>query len=259
MPEGHVYLIGAGPGDPDLLTVKAMKALSISDIVMYDRLVSNDILNLLRNKELIPVGKEHGKNPEIAQNEINWMMLDYALRGYTVARLKCGDPMIFGRGGEEAAFLVSHGISVEIVPGLTSAISLAEMVGVPLTHRGISSSLTIISGHRAGNNDYDWRSIVNLGGTLVILMSADTIGRVSNSLIDAGMPGDMPVCMVINGSTPMQRVLFCRLSECEMVQRELNGPTTIIIGKVVDMAEKVQNITNPGEVYGIHSTDAQYR
>jgi len=207
---------------------------------------------------MIPVGKAHGEDPEEAQRSLNSMMLDYALRGLTVARLKCGDPMIFGRGGEEAAFLASHGVQVEIVPGITSAISLGEIAGIPLTHRGVSSSLTIISGHRAGDQEYDWESIVKLGGTLVILMGAGTIGKISRSLIDAGMPQDMPVCMVINGSTAMQRVIFCRLCECDDVQGELNGPTTIIIGRVVELAKHTL-LSGSGDPYGIHSSDAQYR
>jgi uroporphyrinogen III methyltransferase/synthase len=233
--KGMVYLIGAGPGDPELLTLKAARILKTADVVLYDRLVDNSILTFASESSLkMCVGKEHGENPNEKQVEINDLMVEFAERGKIVARLKSGDPFVFGRGGEEVDFLVEHGIEVVVIPGLTSAISLPELVGIPVTHRDYSSSITIVSGHRKSGEDTDWNTLAKLNGTIIVLMGMDSIGKISASLMSSGMSRDMPVCIIQNGSRKTERTVLGTLENISRVAVEggFSSPALIIIGRV---------------------------
>lgn len=239
---GMVYLIGAGPGDPELLTLKAARILKTADVILYDRLVDESILAFASESSMrICVGKDHGENPNAKQVEINGLMLEFAERGKIVARLKSGDPFVFGRGGEEVDFLVEHGIEVVVIPGLTSAISLPELVGIPVTHRDYSSSITIVSGHRKDGEDTDWKTMAKLNGTIIVLMGMDAIGKITASLMSSGMSRDMPVCIIQNGSRKTQRTVLGTLENISQVAAEggFSSPALIIIGRV---ASKLVNL-----------------
>ena len=233
--KGMVYLIGAGPGDPELLTLKAARILKTADVVLYDRLVDDNILAFASESSLkMCVGKDHGENPNEKQVEINDLMVEFAERGKIVARLKSGDPFVFGRGGEEVDFLVELGIEVVVIPGLTSAISLPELVGIPVTHRDYSSSITIVSGHRKSGEDTDWNTLAKLNGTIIVLMGMDSIGKISASLMSSGMSRDMPVCIIQNGSRKTERTVLGTLENISRVAVEggFSSPALIIIGRV---------------------------
>ncbi|MGC8515820.1 MAG: uroporphyrinogen-III C-methyltransferase [Thermoplasmata archaeon] len=244
---GMVYLIGAGPGDPELLTLKAARILKTADVVLYDRLVEDSLLAFASENSLkICVGKDHGENPNLKQVDINEQMLDFAERGKIVARLKSGDPFVFGRGGEEVDFLVEHGIEVVVIPGLTSAISLPELVGIPVTHRDYSSSITIVSGHRKSGEDTDWKTLAKLDGTIIVLMGMDAIGKITASLMTAGMSRDMPVCIIQNGSRKTERTVLGTLENISQAALEggFSSPALIIIGRVAS------KLINPNASHG---------
>jgi len=235
---GKVFIVGAGPGNPEYLTVKALKLLSTCDVLLYDRLVDQEIVNLSPPScERICVGTEHGREPSSKQEFINSLMLDRYLKGMTVVRLKSGDPFIFGRGGEEIEFLRRNNVQYEVVPGLTSAIAVATAAGIPLTHRDHSSSVMIISGHRkSSGSENNWEGISKFDGTLVILMGVGTSSEIASSLINNGMDPSTGVTIIENGTKPEQRVFSCLLRELPEVVREFNikPPSVIIVGKVIN-------------------------
>ncbi|MGC8645141.1 MAG: uroporphyrinogen-III C-methyltransferase [Thermoplasmata archaeon] len=236
--QGKVYLVGAGPGNPEYLTVRAMKLIRRCDVLLYDRLVDLEIVNLSSAScERICVGTDHGAEPSVKQDRINELMLDCYVRGMTVVRLKSGDPFIFGRGGEEVEFLRRNSVQYEIVPGLTSAISVATAAGIPLTHREHSSSVLIISGHRKGSGiQNDWSRIAKFDGTIVILMGVGTSSEIASGLIENGMDPLTGVAVIENGTKPEQRVFSCFLRELPRMMQEfkIRAPSVIVIGRVIN-------------------------
>ena len=238
---GKVTLVGAGPGDPGLLTRKGLEALQKAEVVVYDRLVSPAILALMPEKaEHIDVGKQAARHP-VPQDQINQILLDKAMEGKNVVRLKGGDPFLFGRGGEELELLAQHGVSFEEVPGITSAISAPAYGGIPVTHRDCCSSLHIVTGHqRAGKElDIDFEALVRTRGTLVFLMGVSALPQICKGLLDAGMEPDMPAAVVERGTTPAQRSISATLGTLPAVAEEaqVESPAVIVVGKVCALAE----------------------
>ncbi len=234
---GTVYLIGAGPGDPDLLTLKAARVLGLCDVVLYDRLVGPDILRLARpDAELIFVGKHEGEQ-EPAQERIFSLILDRALSGKMVARLKGGDPLVFGRGAEEWARALEHGIPVELIPGVTSAISVPGLAGIPLTHREISQSFTVITGHCSEGLQQEWARHSKVD-TLVVLMGVKNRVFIAQALIDAGRDALQPVAFIERGSTSAQRVVTSDLKSVAQGLVEVESPAVLVIGEVVRLRDE---------------------
>jgi uroporphyrin-III C-methyltransferase len=241
---GKVFICGAGPGDPDLLTLKSMKLLKTCKVVLYDRLVGNNIVKLIPDtSKKIYVGREEG-DPSFHQDNTNKIMKKYAKKGEKVLRLKGGDPFIFGRGGEEAEFLREHNIQYEIVPGVTSPIASAIYAGIPLTHRQFSSSIAIVTGHEAtekGQASVHWEKLPDAVDTIIIMMGIGQLRRISTRLIRAGMSKDTDVAIIENGATSKQRVVTGTLENIIDLSRkaEIKPPAIIIIGRVVSLGEKI--------------------
>lgn len=240
---GKVYLIGAGPGDEELLTVKATDVINRADVVVYDRLVSTGILSKIpESVEKIYVGKNAGNHP-VPQHEINEILLGKALEGKIVVRLKGGDPFVFGRGGEELEFLYENGIPFEVVPGISSAIAAAAYAGIPVTHRDFCSSLHIITGHAKNrdNLDIDYDFLVKLKGTLIFMMSVASFPQIAAGLVEAGMDPYMDAAVVENGTMPNQRKFVSKLCDIPKViaQYHVKSPAIIIVGKVCALSKKL--------------------
>jgi len=235
--KGKAYLVGAGPGDPGLLTLKAVEVLKKADVILYDKLVGDDIINDLRklNKEMIYVGKRGGMKGEKRQNEIHNLLKKYVEQGKTVVRLKGGDPFLFGRGGIEAEFLIKEGINFEVVPGVSSISSVPTFAGIPLTHPQFSSSILVVT----GRDDINAWSKAPLHGTIVILMGRDTIKDLCNRLIKAGRDPLTPVAVIESGTTQKQKVIIGELlTISEKIKEEnLDGPALIVVGEVVKLYE----------------------
>jgi len=241
--KGRVLLVGAGPGDPELLTLKAVRALKSADVILYDHLVGDDVLDHARREaELIPVGKCKGA-ASVSQDEINALLVERALAGQAVVRLKGGDPFIFGRGGEELAALRAHGISVEIIPGITASLAAAASLQIPLTHRDISHSVTFVSGHAAGGEEasfehLDLAALASGTNTLVLYMGVSTAGLVAAKLLAAGWRPDCPVMAVENVSRPGERRVAVSLAElaAEPIRLGLKSPAVLIFGEVAGLS-----------------------
>jgi uroporphyrin-III C-methyltransferase len=236
---GKVTLVGAGPGNPELLTLRALRAIEEADVVVHDRLVSEEILSLVpAATRMIDVGKRPHHHPT-PQEEINDLLVSLALQGYDVARLKGGDPLIFGRGSEEAQALREAGISVSYVPGITAAQGAAAATGIPLTHRGLATGVRYITGHRARNAalDLDWANLAHEDTTLVVYMGAANIREISTELLAHGLARDLPVMMIASATTPDERRLVSTLEAiAERVQSASDGvPVLFIIGHVVSL------------------------
>jgi uroporphyrin-III C-methyltransferase len=236
---GKVFLIGAGPGDPELMTLRALRMLQEADVVVYDRLVSDDILELhAEGARLIPVGKAP-KCHTVPQDRINEILKEEALAGHTVARLKGGDPMIFGRGSEEAAYLLAQGVAVEYAPGITAAQGASCSTGVPLTHRGLATSVQYVTGHRQADKvlDLDWKRLADPDSTLVVYMGVANIGQIAMGLMTENLPGSTPVLAVGKATTPDESRLISRLDQlaADVRKADLKAPTLFIIGKVVSL------------------------
>lgn len=237
---GMVYLIGAGPGDPDLITIKGLRCLKSAHVVVYDYLVNESLLSLAgRGAEIIYVGKKSGLHT-MHQRDINRLLVEKAKEGLTVARLKGGDPFIFGRGGEEAESLSRAGIEFEIIPGITSAIAVPAYAGIPLTHRDYSSAACLITGHEDPEKDQskiNWESLARFSGTLVFLMGIANLEKIVGKLIDNGLSEETPVGVVSNGTTPSQRTVTGTLGDiCDRCGAQgLKPPGIIIVGDVVNL------------------------
>ena len=234
---GKVYLIGAGPGDPDLITVKALKALQTADVVLLDDLVNRDLLQHAPAARVIEVGKRGGCK-STPQHFINRMMVALAEQGQIVARLKGGDPFLFGRGGEEVMALRTAGIPLEVIPGVTSGIAAPASIGVPVTHRDLSHGVTFITGHTQAGHAPDWRALVQGGTTLVIYMGMKRLASIVTDLLAAGMAEDTPAAAIQQGTLPQQRQVVSTVSMLPMaVQQEgLSSPGIIVVGDVVRLA-----------------------
>ncbi|CAM2069466.1 Uroporphyrinogen-III C-methyltransferase [Sulfidibacter corallicola] len=240
---GKVFLVGAGPGDPELLTLKAYRLLGEADVVVYDRLVHASIMNLIPSRTpRVFVGKYPGRH-HTPQAQINDILVELAQTHGTVVRLKGGDPFIFGRGGEEALELVAAGIEVVVVPGITAAAGCGASVGLPLTHRGYATSVRFVTGHcRAGKPlNLDWPSLVSEGTTLVFYMGLANLDEIRTNLTRHGMSVRTPVAAVENGSTPEQRVHFSTLERVknELAELSFRSPTLLVVGAVVRVAERL--------------------
>ncbi len=236
---GKVYLIGAGPGAVDLMTLRAVRMLSEADAVVYDRLVSPEILQLSpATAQMVPVGKAP-KFHTVPQDRINEILAELAGKGLTVARLKGGDPLIFGRGSEEATYLNEHGIAVDYAPGITAAQGMAATFGVPLTHRGLATGVRYVTGHRAADArlDLDWKSLACEQTTLVVYMGAANIAEIALNLMREGMAGQLPVLAVSNVTTPREARLLSRLDRIglDIAAAPMRAPVLFVIGHVVSL------------------------
>lgn len=234
-PEGHVTLVGGGPGALDLLTVGAVNALRDADVVFYDRLAPCQELAELTSAELVDVGKQPGHH-KVTQRDIEKLMVEAALGGSNVVRLKGGDPYVFGRGGEEVAACVAAGVPVRVLSGVTSAISVPAAAGIPVTHRDVSHMFTVVSGH-APLTEEEHIHLAGLGGTIVVLMGIGTLPRLAAGLRRAGMKPDMPVAVVERGYRPGQRTTIADLGTIETAATGCSNPAVLVIGQVVRVAE----------------------
>ncbi|MBQ2160440.1 MAG: uroporphyrinogen-III C-methyltransferase [Firmicutes bacterium] len=239
---GKVYLVGAGPGEGGLLTIKGLDLIKRADVIVYDRLVGEEVMEFIpEDKELINVGKNAGDHP-VPQWRINEILLEEAEKGKMVVRLKGGDPFIFGRGGEELELLKEKGIDFEVVPGITSSIAVPAYAGVPVTHRDYCSSLHIITGHaRAGGElSIDYDSLVKLNGTLIFMMSVASLPDISEGLLKAGMDPEMPCAIIENGTRSYQRKFIGKLSEIAEISRanHVISPSVILVGKVAELSDQ---------------------
>jgi len=238
---GKVYLIGAGPGDPELITMKGLRYLRSADVILYDRLISTELLAEARpGAELIFVGKEPGCH-SLAQEQINALLIYHAQHNRIVARLKGGDPFVFGRGGEEAQALVAANIPFEVIPGVSSAIGVPAYAGIPVTHREHTSSVTIVTGHegRSASPAVNWEALAALGGTLVILMGVKALPHFTQKLMSSGMDADIPAAVIQEGTTPRQRVVMGTLATIaeQALKAGLSSPALTVIGSVVAIRE----------------------
>ncbi len=234
---GKVYLVGAGPGDPDLLTVKALRLLQTAEVVLHDDLVAPEILKLIPSSAKVQnVGKRCGKKT-LQQEEINFLMIGFADAGQRVLRLKSGDPMIFGRAGEEVEALRRAGVDYEIVPGVTSALGAASAVEIPLTHRRFSSAVVFITAHQAsGSEAANWKKLAGSGATLVIYMPGKDYSRVAASLKQARLASDTPCAIVSSAATSKQQAYRTTIGELA-VAPALPAPSLLVVGEVVRLAD----------------------
>jgi uroporphyrin-III C-methyltransferase len=240
---GKVWLVGAGPGDPELLTVKALRLLQSADVVVHDRLTPPELLTLARpSARLIDVGKRKSRHT-LPQDDINALLVALARQGLKVVRLKGGDPFVFGRGGEELLALREAGVEAEVVPGVTSALAAAAGAGVPLTHRGLAQAVTFVTGHaavkdgEAGEPDLDWPVLSRPNHTLVVYMGVTTAAMLAARLIAAGRDASTPVLIVENASRADERRVLTRLAELPKAAAGLDGPALLVIGEVAALAE----------------------
>ncbi|MGH8254767.1 MAG: siroheme synthase CysG [Steroidobacteraceae bacterium] len=241
---GEVYLIGAGPGDPDLLTLRAQQLLQQADVVLYDRLVSEAVLGRVRREATrVYVGKESGRH-RITQERIHALLLEHAQRGLRVARLKGGDPFIFARGGEEIEVLRRAGVAVIVVPGITAALGAAASIGLPLTQRGLAQSVTFVTAMGEGAEALDWRSLAAPLQTVVFYMGVAQLPRIVERLLAQGAPGDRPAVIVERATLPSQRLLAASLSQIEARARaaQIDAPALLIVGEVARQACMADNV-----------------
>lgn len=233
-PEGIVYLVGAGPGDPGLLTLRGLECLQKADVVVHDRLANPQLLAHAPQAELIDVGKQPDHHL-VPQPQINEILVEQASQGKVVVRLKGGDPFVFGRGGEEAQALADAGIPFEIIPGVTSAISVPAYAGIPVTQRGVACSVAIITGHCAGSKplDINWSALTQGVDTLVFLMGVHSLPLIVSSLMEAGCPPERPIALIEQGTLPEQKVVAGTLADILEKANEIKPPAIIIIGEVV--------------------------
>ena len=240
---GEVYLVGAGPGDPDLLTFKALRLIQQADVVLYDRLVSKGVMELVRrDSELIYVGKKGGSDKSTKQVDINDQLVELAKSGKRVCRLKGGDPFIFGRGGEEIESLSEHGIPFQVVPGITAASGCSSYAGIPLTHRDYSQSCRFVTAHlKNGTTNLPWEEFIIDQQTIVFYMALSGANYICEKLMEHGMDKDMPIAIIEKGTMPEQKVYISSLIELpDLLEREdIHAPTLMIVGEVVKLNEKL--------------------
>lgn len=244
MKKGKVYLVGAGPGDPGLLTAKARDILTRADVIVYDRLIARQILQGLPKRiAKIYVGKHSGTHSIPGQDAIPRILVTNAEKGKLVVRLKGGDPFLFGRGGEEAQKLRAAGIDFEVVPGITSALAVPAYAGIPVTHRKYASSVAIVTGHEVPTKSkrVDWKKLATAVDTIVILMGIDNLQSILKSLVEGGCSTETPVAIVERGTTRRQRVTVgnIRTMTAQAVERRITPPAVIIVGDVVNLQKEL--------------------
>jgi uroporphyrin-III C-methyltransferase len=242
--KGKVLIVGAGPGDSKLITLKAVEAIKAADVVLYDRLVSKKIIGMIPKKaEKVYVGRDVGDDYK-HQDTTNELMIKYAKKNQNVVRLKGGDPFIFGRGGEEAEFLKDHKIKYEIIPGITSGIGSAEYSGIPLTHRDYASSVVFVTGHedaKKSKETVNWKKLATVVDTIVIMMGLSRLDIISKKLISGGLDKRTPVAVIQNGTTDNHKMIKGNLVNIskKIARAKIKPPSIIIIGKVVDLSDKI--------------------
>ncbi|MDW5376604.1 uroporphyrinogen-III C-methyltransferase [Halomonas sp. HP20-15] len=241
-PRGQVCLIGAGPGDPELLTLKALKRLQVAEVILHDRLVSSEILALANpTAQQLYVGKARSWH-SLPQEDINQALVDWARQGKRVVRLKGGDPFIFGRGGEELETLADAGIAFEVIPGITAASGCGAYAGIPLTHRDHAQSVRFVTGHlKNGSSDLDWPTLARPQQTLVFYMGLGSLEVIRRELRAHGLPGETPLALIEQGTTARQRLHVGTLATLpvSLTQGPVRPPTLIIVGSVVSLAERL--------------------
>ncbi len=239
---GEVYLIGGGPGDPDLLTFRALRLMQQADVIVYDRLISKEVLELTRrDAHRIYVGKERD-NHSVPQDQINQLLVDLAKEGKRVCRLKGGDPFVFGRGGEEIETLTANGVNFQVVPGITAALGTSAYAGIPLTHRDYSQAVVFVTGHlKDGTMNLNWQGLAQPNQTVVFYMGLKGLPIICEKLMEHGMPADLPMALVQQATTPRQRVFTGTLGTMPelIASEEIKPPTLIIVGNVVKLHDKL--------------------
>lgn len=244
MKKGKVYLVGAGPGDPKLLTLYGLECIQKADVISYDRLVNKELLKHAKEDcELIYSGKRPGKH-HLIQDEINHLLVDQAMKGKIVTRLKGGDPFVFGRGGEEAEFLARHGISFEVVPGVTAGIAASAYAGIPVTHRDYATSFAMVTGHgrvEKGSEFLNWEALAKGIDTIAFYMGVNNLSNICKNLISHGKKATTPVAVIHWGTTSVQRTVTGTLETIEEIvsKHQISHPSIILVGEVVQMREKI--------------------
>ncbi|WP_020207562.1 uroporphyrinogen-III C-methyltransferase [Gilvimarinus chinensis] len=242
--QGKVWLVGAGPGDADLLTVKAVRAIESADVIFFDQLVSGDIRELFpKQVPAIYVGKVKNCH-SVAQSDLNQMLVEHAQRGLNVCRIKGGDPFVFGRGGEELLELRQAGCEAEVIPGITAASGCATSADIPLTHRGVSQGCTLVTGHGEKELNLNWQALAGLNHTLVFYMGVTRAGLISQQLTNAGLSAKTPAAIIENGCRDNQRVITTELGTLSDAVSEHNvkSPALIMVGDVVNLAQQLNVI-----------------
>lgn len=237
---GTVQIVGAGPGDPDLITVAGLRALQQADIIFYDRLASSNLLNEAKRAKHVYVGKEPGHHAW-TQADINACLIEQARLGKSVVRLKGGDPFVFGRGGEECQALAAAGISFKVIPGISSALSAPAYAGIPVTQRGVATSFTVVTGHTAGTDQcaIAWDRLPDQG-TLVILMGVRNLPTIANQLVQHGRDATTPVAVVQQATTAEQQAVFGTLADIAERAQHITSPAVIVVGEVVRLAQEIE-------------------
>ncbi len=242
----RVYLTGAGPGDIELLTMKAHRVITEADVIIYDRLANPEILGMAKDGcEFVYVGKEDGRHT-LPQDEINEVIYQNALKYKVVVRLKGGDPFVFGRGGEEGAYLHEHGVNYEIIPGITSAISVPAYAGIPVTHRGVAVSFRVVTGHESPNkkeSQIPWENF-KTDDTIIFLMGLHNLPKISTKLMEIGKPSDYPCAVISRGTTKEQKVVVGTLENIVQKAEGIPTPALIVVGKVVSLRDQLQWFEN---------------
>jgi uroporphyrin-III C-methyltransferase len=240
--KGKVYIVGAGPGDPKLITVYGLECIQNSDVIVYDRLVNKELLNYAKqDAELIYCGKLPGKH-HLIQEQINELLVNKALDGNIVTRLKGGDPFVFGRGAEEAEILAKQNISYEVIPGITSGIAAPAYAGIPVTHRDFASSFAIVTGHGQGTDQINWTALAQGIDTIVFYMGIGNLSNICKKLVESGKNPETPVAVIQWGTTPLQKTVTGDLETIEDKVKESNitNPAIVLVGQVVKIREKLK-------------------
>ncbi|MBU2884546.1 uroporphyrinogen-III C-methyltransferase [Gilvimarinus agarilyticus] len=243
---GKVLLVGAGPGDAELLTLKALKAIESADVIFYDQLVSQEIRALFpKSTPAIYVGKVKNHH-SVAQTDLNQMLVEHAKRGLNVCRIKGGDPFVFGRGGEELLTLRQAGCDAEVIPGITAASGCTTAADIPLTHRGVAQGCTFVTGHGEKDLNLNWQALANLSHTLVFYMGVSKAEHIQTQLLQAGMSGHTPAAFIENGCRKNQRVVTTTVGELFQTGQEhgVQSPALIVVGEVVLMAQQLQDLVS---------------
>lgn len=239
---GNVYLTGAGPGDMELLTVKALRVIKEADVVIYDRLANPELLKEAKDGcEFVYVGKEDGRH-SMPQDDINETIYQNSLKYENVVRLKGGDPFVFGRGGEEAVYLHARGVGFEIIPGITSSVAVPAYAGIPVTHRGVAVSFRVVTGHESPNkksSQIPWENY-KTDDTIVFLMGLHNLPKIAKKLMQIGKPADYPCAVISRGTTPDQVVVVGTLEDIVEKSKGIPTPALIVVGKVVKLREQLK-------------------